>query len=422
MKLNNKGFAISGILYPIFILFLVLILGILGVLGATKVNLDRINKEIELELNGTTLTPSFTIQGSYVQWTVGQELNLLSNVEAQDYLGNKIPQERINYVASPSFDYNTKGTYNILYEVLDSKGRLGFFVRTIEVVDPINVELDILVVGGGGGGGKRHGGGGGAGGVVYKSSYVVNVQSYPITVGEGGMGAGPGSSPSASTNGQNSTALGLIAIGGGRGGFFSDTTTSFNAGGSGASGGGGAAPLSGTALGGSATQPGTNSGVQNDAGTSGGSAVGGAGWAGAGGGGASTAGGSRSGNNGGAGGAGLSFASIFGTSYGQNGVFGGGGGGAGGDGGTAGAGGIGGGGAGTTGDVQGIHAAANTGGGGGGARSTNAVANITGGNGGSGIVIIRYFGSPRATGGTITSFNGYTIHAFTASGTFTILE
>jgi hypothetical protein len=37
----------------------------------------------------------------------------------------------------------------------------------------------------------------------------------------------------------------------------------------------------------------------------------------------------------------------------------------------------------------------------------------------SGIVIVRYPGLPAATGGTITYLNGYTIHTFTSSGTFT---
>ena len=75
---------------------------------------------------------------------------------------------------------------------------------------------------------------------------------------------------------------------------------------------------------------------------------------------------------------------------------------------TAGAGtpGLGGGGAG--GASVGIAGTTNTGGGGGGST-----------NGGSGIVIVRYAGSQAATGGTITSANGYTIHTFTGDGTFT---
>lgn len=59
---------------------------------------------------------------------------------------------------------------------------------------------------------------------------------------------------------------------------------------------------------------------------------------------------------------------------------------------------------------------ANSGNGGGGANH-----NWAGGAsaGGSGIIIIRYYGPQRGSGGTVTSNNGYTIHTFTSSGTFT---
>jgi hypothetical protein len=60
----------------------------------------------------------------------------------------------------------------------------------------------------------------------------------------------------------------------------------------------------------------------------------------------------------------------------------------------------------------------NTGGGGGG-TGYNYSQSITGGTGGSGIVIIRYSGSQKGTGGTITSSGGYTYHKFTSSGTMT---
>lgn len=84
--------------------------------------------------------------------------------------------------------------------------------------------------------------------------------------------------------------------------------------------------------------------------------------------------------------------------------------------GTPGSGGSGGGGNGVDGG-NGQNAAANTGGGGGGANNT-----FIGGSGGSGIVIIRYAGAPCATGGTITSAGGYTVHTFTSSGTFQLLD
>jgi hypothetical protein len=40
-------------------------------------------------------------------------------------------------------------------------------------------------------------------------------------------------------------------------------------------------------------------------------------------------------------------------------------------------------------------------------------------DGTQGVVIIRYLGPVRASGGTVTSSGGYTIHTFTSSGTFT---
>jgi hypothetical protein len=43
---------------------------------------------------------------------------------------------------------------------------------------------------------------------------------------------------------------------------------------------------------------------------------------------------------------------------------------------------------------------------------------LYGGNGGSGVVIIRYIGLQRASGGTVSTAGGYTIHTFNSSGTF----
>jgi hypothetical protein len=42
-----------------------------------------------------------------------------------------------------------------------------------------------------------------------------------------------------------------------------------------------------------------------------------------------------------------------------------------------------------------------------------------GNNGASGIVIVRYSGSQRGTGGTVTSAGGFTYHTFTASSSYT---
>ncbi len=64
------------------------------------------------------------------------------------------------------------------------------------------------------------------------------------------------------------------------------------------------------------------------------------------------------------------------------------------------------------------------GGGGSGASSSYLQTNVGnggggGGAGGSGIVVIRYPGAQRGIGGNVTSANGYTVHTFTSSGTYT---
>jgi hypothetical protein len=75
-----------------------------------------------------------------------------------------------------------------------------------------------------------------------------------------------------------------------------------------------------------------------------------------------------------------------------------------------------GGGAGGDAYVNGGNGVGNTGGGGGGGGSQGAI----GGNGGSGIVVIKYVGNPKATGGTISTSNGYTKHTFTMTGTLVV--
>ena len=51
MKLNNKGFAITAVLYGLLILFVILVSSYLLVLGAKKDRIDTIVKDIEAEYN-----------------------------------------------------------------------------------------------------------------------------------------------------------------------------------------------------------------------------------------------------------------------------------------------------------------------------------------------------------------------------------
>ena len=273
-------------------------------------------------------------------------------------------------------------------------------------------EVETLVVAGGGGGGGW-GGGGGGGGVVYNRLYPVTPgTAISITIGNGGT---PGTNTYTSGgDGGNSIFGNITAIGGGGGGHYNGVNG--RAGGSGGGGGG-----SSTVTYGFVTAGGTGTPGQGFNGGRGGGLPDGSYYnPGGGGGGAGERGYDIDVNIriGGKGGDGLPFNISGRLRY-----YGGGGGGH-----TDGRaitvsnsyGGKGGGGRGGTYGIarRGLDGAANTGGGGGGSYGTSAGYEC--GTGGTGVVIVRYLGPQKATGGnTITQVDGYTIHTFTSSGTFT---
>ena len=238
-------------------------------------------------------------------------------------------------------------------------------------------QVEYLVVAGGGAGGVSHGGngvgGGGAGGFL-TGNISLGPGSYTIT--RGGGGAGSSSSPTTGADGTDSSIANLIVVEGGGGGGAAT-------GGDGRDGGsgGGAATYSYISGGTEANDGGTGVAGPPRQGNNGRSTNGVAGHGGGGGGGAGSAAPAIPTNGvGGAGGSGLAN-SISGTST----LYAGGGGGTGWSGTTAGGGGSGGGGSGGTTGNNGVNGTDGLGGGGGGAKN-----GYRSGDGGDGIVIIRY--------------------------------
>jgi hypothetical protein len=235
------------------------------------------------------------------------------------------------------------------------------------------LSCDVLAVAGGGGAASYAGGGGGAGGLLTFTSQSLTATNYTVTIGAGGANSGTDIGTNIyGSDGINSQFGSLTAcIGGGGGGGGSGFGTSLGrAGGSGGGGGG----RSGTAYGGAGTSGQGYAGGDNNA----------SGYNGGGGGGAGGAGatGSGIGGQGGIGatsalinamGSATSTGQLVSTSY----YFAGGGGGYGSP--PSADGGYGGGGGSAV-----ANGTANTGGGGG---TSSAFAY---GNGGSGIVIVRY--------------------------------
>lgn len=249
-----------------------------------------------------------------------------------------------------------------------------FTVHTFKVNGTFDTEgstlsdVTFLIVGGGGAGGSSSGsggGGGGGGGLIFNGSEItLSPGSYPVVVGLGGFGVTAATGP----DGEDSSFNGQTAIGGGGGGGNNIV------GQDGGSGGGGGAGSTGEPLGGSGTAGQGFDGGQAYSATNP--------YRGGGGGGASENGITAEAGIRGDGGDGLNF-----TINGSN-IFYAGGGGGGSRGLPEGLGGAGGGANGSQLGVAGEHAVNGTGGGGGGDSS------IKSGNGGSGIVIIRYVTNP----------------------------
>ena len=270
--------------------------------------------------------------------------------------------------------------------------------------NPNGLLIDYLVVGGGGGGsGWGDGVGGGAGGFL-RSNVRLSGNTYSIVVGAGGNRGTNSSSSRGSNGGDSQFGAGIIAYGGGGAGC--KTIQDGLDGGSGGGGYGNNAVPHG--IGGSGVPGQGNDGGDGTASY-------------------------RGGSGGGAGESGFDGVLAVGNLSSLPGAKGrvsridynwryyAGGGGTGGLRGDP-SGGLGGGGKGGIINQDGTAGAVNTGGGGGGGGTYSNRATF-GGSGGSGIVIIRYRGKQKATGGdTIVYKNGYTIHTFTSSGSFVLDE
>ncbi len=319
---------------------------------------------------------------------------------------------------TPSINTTTTYYYDVTGNgcTTNPRGSITATVNALPNATSGSLNVELLVVGGGGGAGSLRGGGGGAGGYIAVPSFTVSGGSaIPITVGVGGApgydNAGTGVHALSGTN--SSFGSTHVAIGGGGGGSYGGgPQNGYNGG----SGGGGANQSSSanTGFGGTGTAgQGFNGGNSR---CGGGGEVSGGGGGGAGGAGTNGTSSSCGGCNArpytpGNGGNGIQN-SITGSPVWY-------------------AGGGGGGGLGAnpipgncTSGAQNIHGTNGLGGGqasfGGGGQCKVVSGNFSTESGGPGIVVVKYAGSPVATGGTITQVGGFTIHTFTSNGTFTV--
>lgn len=143
MRLNNKGFAISSMMYSILLLFLMLLVGVLGLLGSRKIILDKIKNEIITDLTQNQAY-SFVFDHQNILLANTSKVSnftfsLLDGVKIMDQNGNII-NASITTESSPAFDSTVNGVYTVKYTAL-YEGLPIEAERTIEVIDPIVYEF-----------------------------------------------------------------------------------------------------------------------------------------------------------------------------------------------------------------------------------------------------------------------------------------
>jgi hypothetical protein len=349
------------------------------------------------------------INGNTIDLTVNTEGESLTLVYADATKGWLVVNDGNNDAGSQAeFVAATGGTITTVctnFKVHTFTGPGTFAVSNAGNAGGSNTISYMVVAGGAGGGNGGGAGGGGAGGfresesptcsytqspIAASGGLPVTATSYPVVVGGGGAYAPSG--PARGTSGTNSVFTGSSTITSAGGGGGGSSICAVQPGGPGGSGGGGSGHTDPASPGGTGNTPPTNPAQGTDGGAAPcGMSGTGCRYGGGGGGGATVAGTNASvppsAIVGGPGGTGATT-SINGTPT----AFAGGGGGgiqacvSGGN--AKGTGGTGGGGAGgAKPSVAGVNGTTNTGGGGGAGGQPNSTA---GGNGGSGIVIIRY--------------------------------
>lgn len=144
-KLNNQGFAVSGILYPILVLFLMLVIGLLDIMSSRKVIFDQTKNEILDELNdpNSLNEPVITVIGKDVtilnnKNVPGFNFDLKENVTAVTSEKTSFKKNQIMVSSEPAFNQGKAGVYKITYTVTDKYTKKASATRTVRVVDQQN--------------------------------------------------------------------------------------------------------------------------------------------------------------------------------------------------------------------------------------------------------------------------------------------
>lgn len=144
MKLNNKGFAISGILYAVMILFLTLVVALLAMISNRKVALDKYKKEVKGELNDKAETYGARVQISpesvYVRINEDEIVNFDFKNNVSGCVNGGSSTEVLNTLCQED---ETDITNLVNYKIYDETGNevIGFYTEPIFSSDSYRVDV-----------------------------------------------------------------------------------------------------------------------------------------------------------------------------------------------------------------------------------------------------------------------------------------
>ena len=177
---------------------------------------------------GLVVNFSQSNDGIDVNVTVTPSSDTAAAVSVPSSVYNNVTAGRVVSITVTNSDGSTSSSVNKTALALPSGGSIqtysGYrshkFTSSGTWTNTFVTSADVLLVAGGGGGGADNSGGGGAGGMLVQTGVSVSAQNYTITIGGGGTGAyeSSGDGGPYATNGANTSALGYTAVGGGRGG------------------------------------------------------------------------------------------------------------------------------------------------------------------------------------------------------------
>ncbi len=144
MKLNNKGFAISGILYAVMILFLTIVVALLAMISNRKLALDKYKKNVKTELNEAAET-----YGARVQISPDTTYVRINEEEVMEYdfkgkVSGCINDGAANSESNSLCQENESDITNLLnYKIYDEIGNevIGFNTNTVTSSDNYKVDL-----------------------------------------------------------------------------------------------------------------------------------------------------------------------------------------------------------------------------------------------------------------------------------------